>query len=221
MIENRNWTSQEILKFAEWLWENDQRSYSILAMHGVCWGIKIGNLLEMKWSDIIENGRSKTELTFDKEVIKVSLFCQKLNETLYKELRPEINSKIHINKTGKVIDTSNLSKNLQRLSEKYSKDCGVDLIGLNPLIGSSFQIAWLIDMLEFNHFSKNAFSDLAKHVKKKTVKDLEDYVGMKPMDTQIKYDLLDSKGAEIILQPIEMLNGKRIIKDFAIRFNNK
>ena len=59
MCESRNWTSEEILKFAEWLWENDQRSYSILAMHGVCWGIKIGNLLvaqydfpnTMSWGD--------------------------------------------------------------------------------------------------------------------------------------------------------------------------
>ena len=220
MYNNRNWTSEEILKFAEWLWENNQRSYSILAMHGVCWGIKIGNLLEMKWSDIIENGKAKTELIFDKEVIKVSSFCQQLNETLYKELRPEINSKIHINKTGKVIDTSNLSKNLQRLSEKYSKEFEIELVGLNPLIGSSFQIAWIIDMLEFNHFSKNAFSDLAKHLKKKTMKDLEEYIGIKPKETQIKYDLLDTKGAKLTIHHLGIINGKKSSKDFSITFKN-
>ena len=221
MCESRNWTSEEILKFAEWLWENDQRSYSILAMHGVCWGIKIGNLLEMKWSDIIENGKPKTEIIIEKETIKVSPFCQELNYTLFRELRPNINDYIHINKTGKLIDTSNLSKNLQRLSEKYSIENEINTDELKPLIGSSFQIAWIIDMLEYNHFSKNAFSDLAKHLKKKTVKDLEEYIGLKPKETLIKHDLLDTKGAEIILESMEIKNGKKSKKDFTIRFNNK
>jgi hypothetical protein len=192
MKDKRNWNSKEILKFAEWLWDNNQTSYSILAIHGVCWGVKIGNLLEMKWSDIIENGISKTEIIIDKEIIKVSPFCQQLNETLFQEFKADINNKIHINKTGKIIDTSNLSKNLQRLSEKYSKECEIELQDLKPLIGSSFQIAWIIDMLEYNHFSKNAFSDLAKHLKKKTVKDLEEYIGLTPKETQIKYDLIIS-----------------------------
>ncbi len=227
MNDKRNWNSKEILQFAEWLWENDQKSYAILAIHGVCWGVKIGNLLEMKWSDIIENGISKTEIIIDKEVIKVSQFCQELNDRLYRFSREtrgfinDINNKIHINKTGKIIDTSNLSKNLQRLSEKYAKECGVELEDLKPLIGSSFQIAWIIDMLEYNHFSKNAFSDLAKHLKKKTVKDLEEYIGLKPKETQIRYDLLDNKGAEILIEPKHRVNGKTYIKDFTIRFNNK
>jgi hypothetical protein len=220
MQNKRNWKSEEILKFAEWLWDNDQRSYSILAMHGVCWGIKIGNLLKMKWSDIIENDSAKNELNIENQIINISPFCQKLNLTLYKELKPTINNFIHVNKTGKLIDTSNLSKNLQRLSEKYSEDCDIEINELKPLIGSSFQIAWIIDMLEFNHYSKNAFIDIAKYLKKKSVKDLEDYVGLNPKETQMKFDLLDSKGAEIIMQPKELIKGKIIRKDFSIRFNN-
>ncbi len=220
MNESRNWTSKEILKFAEWLWENDQRSYSILAMHGVCWGIKIGALLDMKWSDIIENGIPKNEIIIEKETIKVSPFCQQLNFTLFMELSPNINDYIHVNKTGKLIDTSNLSKNLQRLSDKYSIENEINTDNLKPLIGSSFQIAWIIDMLEYNHFSKTAFSDLAKHLKKKTVKDLEEYIGLKPMETLIKHDLLDTKGAEIIMQQLVVINGKKTKKDFSITFKN-
>ena len=113
----KNWNTKEVLKFSTWLWDERQYSYSLLAMHGICWGLKIGNQLNLKWEDIIdERGNPKDVLIIDKESepIEISPFCKELNCILFRELKPQINDFIYINyKTKKLIETSNLSKNLK------------------------------------------------------------------------------------------------------------
>ena len=223
-----NWNTKEILKFSTWLWEERQYSYSLLAMHGICWGLKIGSQLNLKWEDIIdEKGNPKDVLTIDKDVdsIKISPFCKELNSIVYQELKPNKSDLIYINyKTKKVIETSNLSKNLQRFSEAYL----IDLYGeafaskFETMKGTTFQLAWVLDMLESYKYSKKAFIEVGNYIGKKTLKEMINFVGFEPKapieEIKIRFDLIDNQGVKIVKEVRNKIGNKVRISDFGFVF---
>ena len=151
----KHWNTKDILNFALWLWEEKQTAYSLLAIHGTCWGLKIGTQLALKWEDIIdEKGNTKKYLDLKGEDSnrEISPFCAQLNFLIYKELKPKKEELIYVNhKTKKIIETSNLSKNLQRFAEAYMNENNINSLDYYPIKGASFQIAWARDILEINN----------------------------------------------------------------------
>lgn len=223
-----NWNTKEILKFSTWLWEERQYSYSLLAIHGICWGLKIGNQLNLKWEDIIdEKGNPKDILIIDKDIdsIKISPFCKELNSILYQELKPNKSDLIYVNyKTKKVIETSNLSKNLQRFSEAYLIDFyGEDFVSkFETMKGTTFQLAWVLDMLESYNYSKKAFIEVGNYIGKKTLKEMINFVGCEPKvpieEIKIRFDLIDSQGVQIVKEVRNKIGNKVRISDFGFIF---
>lgn len=223
----KNWNTKEVLKFSTWLWDERQYSYSLLAMHGICWGLKIGNQLNLKWSDIIDtNGVPKDFLQIDKEIepIQISPFCKELNSILFREIKPQINDFIYINyKTKKLIETSNLSKNLKRFSEAYLTEYyGEDSISkFEPMIGSTFQLAWVLDMLSTHNYSKKSFVDVGNYIGKKTLKEMIKFVGFEPKEDEnikMQFDLIDNQGVKIVSQVRNKIGNKTRISDFSFVF---
>jgi hypothetical protein len=157
-MELKNWNTKDILKFANWLWEEKQYGFSLLAIHGVFLGLKTGTQLGLKWEDFIdEKGKPKLQLDLKgkEQNREISSLCAKLNFAFYNELRPKKEDFIYVNfKTKKVIESSNISRNLQRLAELYLVDNNIKIYDYFPIKGNSFQIAWAIDILEFNNYSK-------------------------------------------------------------------
>lgn len=223
-----NWNTKEILKFSTWLWDERQYSYSLLAMHGICWGLKIGSQLNLKWEDIIDNkGNPKDVLVIDNESepIKISPFCKELNNLVFRELKPQISDLIYINyKTKKLIETSNLSKNLQRFSEAYL----IELYGegsvskFETMKGTSFQLAWVLDMLGTYNYSKKSFIDVGNYIGKKTLKEMIKFVGFEPNEPieeiKMRFDLIDNQGVEIVQQARTKLGNKTKFSDFVFIF---
>lgn len=223
-----NWDTKEILKFSTWLWDERQYSYSLLAMHGICWGLKIGSQLNLKWEDIIDkNGNPKDVLMIDKESepIVISPFCKELNNMVFRELKPNLSDLIYVNyKTKKVIETSNLSKNLQRFSESYI----IDLYGeesvskFETMKGSTFQLAWVHDMLSIYNYSKKSFIDVGIYIGKNTLKEMIKFVGFEPkepiQEIKMRFDLIDAQGVQIVHQVRSKLGNKSKFSDFGFVF---
>jgi hypothetical protein len=224
-----NWNTKEILKFSTWLWDERQYSYSLLAMHGICWGLKIGSQLNLKWEDIIdEKGNPKDVLIIDKESepIKISPFCKELNTMVFRELKPQKSDLIYINyKTKKLIETSNLSKNLQRFSEAFLNEIyGDDAVSkYEPMKGTTFQLAWVLDMLSTFNFSKKSFIDVGNYIGKKTLKEMIKFVGFEPKEPneeiKMRFNLIDAQGVQIVQQVRSKLSSKTRFSDFAFIFN--
>lgn len=227
-MDKQNWNTKEILKFSTWLWDERQYSYSLLALHGICWGLKIGTQLNLKWDDIIdEEGNSKDFLNIsnDIEPIPISPFCKELNQILFKEQRIKLSDLIYVNyKTKKIIETSNLSKNLQRFSEaylieEYGKDNGLNF---ETMKGTTFQLAWVLDMLKIHNYTKKSFLDVGKYIGKKTLKEMINFVGFEPEEPteeiKMRFDLIDNQGVQIVKDVRNKIGNNVKISDFVFVF---
>ena len=227
-MDKQNWNTKEILKFSTWLWDERQYSYSLLALHGICWGLKIGTQLNLKWDDIIdEEGNSKDFLNIsnDIEPIPISPFCKELNQILFKKQRIKLSDLIYVNyKTKKIIETSNLSKNLQRFSEaylieEYGKDNGLNF---ETMKGTTFQLAWVLDMLKIHNYTKKSFLDVGKYIGKKTLKEMINFVGFEPEEPteeiKMRFDLIDNQGVQIVKDVRNKIGNNVKISDFVFVF---
>jgi len=229
-MNKQNWNTKEILKFSTWLWDEQQYSYSLLALHGIFWGLKIGTQLNLKWNDIInENGIPKDVLNINSDIdsILISPFCKEVNNMAFQELRPNITDLIYINnKTKKIIETSNLSKNLQRFSEVYLlEEYGEgNELNLEPMKGTTFQLAWVLDMLKINNYSKKSFLDVGKYIGKKTLKEMINFVGFEPIEPteeiKMRFDLIDNQGVQIVKQIVNKVGNKNKRSDFIFVFKD-
>lgn len=221
----KNWNTKDILKFANWLWEEKQYGFSLLAMHGTFLGLKTGTQLGLKWEDIIdEKGNPKLELDLKgkDQNREISPLCLQLNFALYSELRANRTDFIYINyKTKKLIEPTNLSKNLQKYAEAYLIHNNINVYDYYPIKGNSFQIAWAKDILEFNNYSKKSFTDLTEFLGKKSIKELIDFVGVSPIEeTTIRFDMPDIKNVKFLIQPIIKYKNSTSRPDFSFVFDD-
>lgn len=218
----RHWTTKELWHFSEWIWEQKYYEYSLLTIHGTCWGIKIGQQLKIKWGDLIDKSQTpKTKLFIEglDTGIDISSFCKEFNLMIFKELRPKPDELVYTHfRTKKPIDYKNLSKNLQRMAEGYFADSKIDSEELYPIKGTSLQIAWAIDVLKHNKLSRQAFADVGAYLGKQNVPDMIEFVKLKPVEpiTEIRFDLVDLKNAKIIREPIEKSRNAIRLKDFTL-----
>jgi hypothetical protein len=138
---------------------------------------------------------------------------------IFKELKPSLTELVYTNfRTKKPIDYKNLSKNLQRMADGYIADSKIYTKDLYPLKGMSFQIAWAIDVLKHNKLSRQAFADVGAYLGKQNVPDMIEFVKLMPVEpvTEIRFDLVDLKNAEIKLEPLEKSRNAIRIKDFIL-----
>ena len=151
-----------------------------------------------------------------------------MNMIYYNYLNPKTNELIYINKkTNKIIETSNLSKNLQRFSNEYVVNVYMEDKNemFVPMKGSTFQLAWTIDMLDIYNNTRKAFYDIGKFIGKSTIKEMVSFVGYEPIepneDIEMKFDILERLGVEIRESHVEYLNGIKLIrKAFQIDFKS-
>ena len=207
IMTQKNWNTKDILKFANWLWEEKQYGFSLLAIHGVFLGLKTGTQLGLKWEDFIdEKGNPKLQLDLKgkEQNREISPLCAELNFNLFNELKPKKDDFIYVNfKTKKIIEATNLSKNLQRYAEAYLIENSIKIYDYCPIKGNSFQIAWARDILEFNNYSKRAFTDLTEFLGKKSIKELIEFVGVSPKEeSTIRFDMIDIKNVKLHIQPV-------------------
>ena len=218
----RHWTTKELWHFSEWSWEQKYYEYFLLTIHGTCWGIKIGQQLKIKWGDLINKSLTpKSNLIIDgvDTGIEISPFCKDLNLMIFKELKPSLNELTYTNfRTKKPIDYKNLSKNLQRMAQGYFAESKIDSKELYPIKGMSFQIAWAIDVLKHNKLSRQAFADVGAYLGKQNVPDMIEFVKLNPVEpiTEIRFDLVDLKNAQIKLEPIVKSRNAIRLKDFTL-----
>ena len=220
----KNWNTKDILKFANWLWEEKQYGFSLLAIHGVILGLKTGTQLGLKWGDFIdEKGKPKLQLDLKgkEQNREISPLCAQLNYALYNELKPKKEDYIYINfKTKKIIEGTNLSKNLQRYAEAYLIDNNLNVYDYYPIKGNSFQVAWALDIIKYNNYSKKAFADLTEFLGKKSIKELIEFVGVSPIEeSTIRFDMLEIKKVRLLIEPIVKNKNSLSRPDFMFVFD--
>jgi hypothetical protein len=183
----RIWTSKELLVFSSWLY-NNHSEYYLLCIHGITLGLKIGTQLDLKWSDFINDDNTPKNQVKGR---KINERLMTLNKTIFSNHEYKLTDNVYIGKrTGEKINTSNLSKTLQTYSKQYMIECGINPIELEVLTSSSFQASWCLDMVRQYNYSKKAYLEVARHIGKRTVKELEQFILVKASNNEIemRYD---------------------------------
>ena len=180
---------KDLYHFSNILYLNRYYGESLLILHGISFGIKIGKQLNLKWSDFInERGHIKEFITIDDKIIPLNNKCKTMTIVIYKLLNDKVNLNdyIYTTKQGKRLSTDNLSKNLKRLYKILLND------NCEELTATSLEKVWALSIIEYHNYTKSIFIYLKDYLGKKTMNDLIQFVGVSPQEKiLLKFDLID------------------------------
>lgn len=182
-------TLKDFIEFSDDLYYSKYFGHSLLVLHGISFGIKIGKQLKLKWCDFInDRGQVKDFIIIDGRTIPLNSTCKIRTLVIYKLLQDKIklDDYIYTTKKGKVLSTCNLSKDLKRLAKKIYN---VEYDDLTP---SSFEKVWALSIIEHNGYDKSIFIFLREYLGKRTTNELIEFVGVEPKEKNIiRFDLID------------------------------
>ena len=203
------WSTEYLVLFGKWLTEKkNEHGYGLLCIHASCLGLKVSNMLDLTWSDFIEEYQyeTKNELVIknlknnSRQILPLSAFIQRYTEWAYKndywDKNRTLDSKIYVNlKTGKVLTTSTLNRELNRYYDMFKTeilDRTDTSLCLEPLKTSTFQTCWGRDMVKKYNYSKKTFILVSKYMGHRTVNDTIKILKREPNDDiKICYDLFN------------------------------
>ena len=182
--------SNDLLQFSLDLNKKRQYGTSLLVVHGISLGVKIGKQLTLKWGDFITNNHKvKKEIIVDGRKIKLNETCKQITLFVYNKKKNKINLNdyIYTTKKGNHITTSNLSKNLKSYAYKfYDKQ-------YKNLKSSSLERAWALSVVEAHNYSKEAFNFITCFAGKRTISETYAWLGceaIKPK-VELRYNYID------------------------------
>jgi hypothetical protein len=182
-------TLKDFIEFSDELYYSKYFGESLLVLHGISLGIKIGKQLKLKWSDFInENGHVKDFVVIDGQTIPLNSTCRIRTLVIYRLLQNNIklDDYIYTTKKGNVLSTCNLSKNLKRLAKKFYN------VEYDDLTSSSLEKVWALSIIEHNGYDKSIFIFLKDYMGKRTTNELIEFVGVEPKEKNIiRFDLID------------------------------
>ena len=205
--ENNNiiWSTENLAMFGMWLVNKGEHGYGLLCIHGSCLGIKIGTLLKLTWNDFInddgslypheeDNFPSREELKIVNEkkdglrIIELSSFIQRYTREVYSNIfdnySRDVSAPIYINvKTGKILTTSSLNRELNKLYEQYKLEVySLTYLELKfkELKTNTFEIAWGRDMVQKYNCTKKVFIAVSKYMGHRTVNDTIKLLDIQP-----------------------------------------
>jgi hypothetical protein len=181
--------TNELFKFSIDLYKTQNYGYSLLVIHGISFGVKIGKQLDLKWSDIMfKNGKPKSEVCIDGRIISINDSCKDMNVKIFSKGRFSLNDYVYKTKRDTRLKTDNLSKELKR------KALELYYIDYPTLTSSSMERAWALSIVESNNYSKQSFTTLCEYMGKRTIKETIAFLGcepIKPKNNIIRYDYID------------------------------
>jgi len=187
--ELKNWSSELLVIFGMWLWENKLYGHALLCIHGPIWGYKIGRQLKISWDDFSgPSGRIKTVLELpykDEQRRPVNGIALKYLEFAQQLHRGPLTDSIYVNPKNKPLSTSTLNRELQVHSAQFigeiTQKFGVDF-KLKPLKSNAFEIAWAIKNVERYNYSKKSFIVVSKFMGHRSLKDTIELLGVEPFE---------------------------------------
>lgn len=192
--ELKNWSSELLVIFGMWLWENKRYGHALLCIHGPIWGYKIGRQLKISWDDFVGvSGRFRPilELPYKDEqprpVTGTALKYLELAQQLHKG---PLTDRIYLNHKMKPLSTSTLNRELQVHSTQFIGEIyrKYDIrLNLKPLKSNAFEIAWALKNVERYNYSKKSFIAVSKHMGHRSLKDTIQLLGVEPFDN-INFD---------------------------------
>lgn len=202
------WDTKGLTFLGYWALKKNNFGHGLLIFHATAFGAKVGNLLHFKW-DVFKKDITKDYVYFDYNDIELEasngeklLFgfrlikqCEFVFNAIIKQ-NPNFphDEFIYTNsKTGKVLTTSTLRRELQNLYKKTKEEIkeltGYELL-YREIETNAFEIAWGREVVNYYRFAKQAFIKVSKRMGHRTLKDtiaLLEFDIMEDIDLKINF----------------------------------
>lgn len=202
-VEGKIWTTEALVFFGTWLNKKEEYGYGLLCIHGSVLGLKLSAQLKLKWGDFIDPRTDECykdlEYTNGRPInIQINHYIQRITQAIFASIYDGKNvnydSPVYVNKrTGKILTTSSLSRELQRFYEQFKKeiyDKTLLELKFREMKYSTFEIAWGRDMVKHYYYSKKVFIAVSKYMGHRTLNDTIKLLELKPYDDIIlRHDL--------------------------------
>lgn len=186
------WTNDLLVFMGLWLIEKGEYGHGLLCVHGGSVGLKIGDQLNLKWSNFFEN-KTDTKihtLYFDDGRAKareLSEYIASITLRVYKKLKIENrNEFVYMNyKTEKRLTTSTLNRELERFSNDLSGhlwNITGRILNMRPLRSNAFEIAWAREMVAKYMYTKKVFIEVNRYCGHRQMSDTYELLGLEPKD---------------------------------------
>lgn len=235
-IEGKIWSSESLVIFGLYLIKKGEYGYGLLLIHGASLGMKIGELLPLKWCDFIDDFSDECfeKLQFGKDVSDkdsrgyryLNHFVQRITTNVYQETEGiSTHDFVYIKtKSKQVLSTSTLNRELQKLYEGFKVDVYKETLlelNLRELKSNAFEIAWARDMVAYYALSKKAFVAVSKHMGHRTLKNTIELLELEPRDdielifNHTEYTIDLEKKLAGFIENLESLKGYLLLNGLA------
>jgi len=200
----KNWPTELLVLMGLNLINKGERGYGLLLIHGSVLGMKIGDLIGLKWKDFIDpiHDECYDELFFEGDRIEKNNGVRELNQFIQYITFKTYESDDNLNyedliyvksKNKQPLNTSTLNRELQKLQEDFAGmifDKTYLKLNLKSLKSNAMEIAWACDMVKFYAYSKKAFISVSKYMGHRTLKDTIELLELEPRDEiSLRFDL--------------------------------
>lgn len=162
--------------FGDWLLTKERYGHALLCFHGPAYGLKMKDLLELKWKDFVNwKGDLYLMLTLENNKVKRrynSWLVRAKTVLVYHELLKirEVKGDDYVysyTTSAKVLTTTNLNKEFNRYLEEFKEDMfkkGSVSILTRPFKSNAFEIAWARHFLKQYQYTKKAVITVSKYL---------------------------------------------------------
>lgn len=190
-IELKHWTGKQLIYFSEYIHSPTRYGWSLLALHNTIWGMKMFDMLKLKWSHLLdEDLKPKQWMEYEKNdsvrpIESSTIILRSLRRIIDMDIDIKLDEPIYVNHKGKLLNTSTLNREFNSLVEEFKKVV-TDKTGLpwnlKPIKTNTFQIAWALDMLEEFDCHKSIFGIVSRHMKHNSIADTVKLLGVEPRE---------------------------------------
>jgi hypothetical protein len=236
------WDTRGLVFLGYWALRKHQYGHGLLIFHATAFGVKVGNILHLKWGifkketvgEYVEFYRKEIEIVAGNgERLVLDGFIIKQCEIVFNRIKkdnPDLSDDDFIytnSSTGKVLTTSTLRRELQALHKKM-RDEIFDLIKCQILYReietNAFELAWAREIVHYYRYTKQAFIKVSKRLGHRTLKDTIELLEMDVMDdVELKFDFYSAteypRLASILDEAIEIKALEQQISGLKYSFN--
>lgn len=203
------WTSQILINIGLDLWIEKKHGHAILLIIGSQLGLRIGDLLDLKWKDLIDfkNGRRLGKLELKKDDFERPLNDHLVGfiETVADSLKVEKDDFVFQNyKTGNQFTTASLNRDLRNITNKIHADFYDDLDGVTvndspivelnksfletPIKTKDIELGWARDEVIARGQTHQSFVWMSKFLNHKNTKYTIEQLGLEVMDDAPRFN---------------------------------
>ena len=199
------WDAKGLIFLGNWCIQSNKIGYGMLIIHATIFGVKVGDILHLKWKDFFNPETQKLDretITINGEIISIQYVLKELNQNVFefaKKNNPNLTYEddVYINeKTDKRLSTSTLKRELQAIYKKTKEEI-LSLTGFEltyrDIETNAFEIAWARDMVNHYLCLKKIFILVSKRLGHRTLKHTVEALEIKINDDiELRFDFYPS-----------------------------